>query len=479
MLDDSEPFQHVSPHRRDSTDSIRENERFSPIPYVFSPPDSPPPLSLYTSVALLHYHIHQAPQTGSMAATLQGGGSAARGDEMTEEAVLSSGSSSNSSARSRNSSVLGSPARTTRVLPAEQALEEFIAVERALTRSPYILPGDMLPSTRNDVNDGKGEENAKVELDKVKIETAEEEKKVGDKELELPVASGETYEDAVSELVDEYSRQDDTDVKSLRSVPSSPFIEFTTPRIPVPESLPATPSPSQPLHESTLSSTTVAAAEPLATNISVEESSHETTEQNLTLPLDQTTSITRMPSIQRRGKEYLEQYIAKRTNTPNKKSAKTTKPAIPTTGPAVSPMTVFFSIFITLSVVTNIILTTIILRNPAIYSRLMNPVPVQVEEISPIVNEPVTTNWWWRNEEKEVTSPVPTSTRLVVTTVSARTRLVLFSRIWMRRPENVEAVAGASELKGEGDSLEVRKVFGCWKRAKIFINELLGKYFGI
>src|SRR5208282_381262 len=49
--------------RRESTDSMRENERLSPVPWVMSPPGSPPPISLYTSVALLHYHIHHGPST--------------------------------------------------------------------------------------------------------------------------------------------------------------------------------------------------------------------------------------------------------------------------------------------------------------------------------------------------------------------------------------------------------------------------------
>src|SRR5271170_5753232 len=254
-VDDSET-QHPSPRRdrRESTDSIRENERFSPIPYVFSPPDSPPPLSLYTSVALLHYHIHQAPQTPI---TPLPGITAGLGREMPEDVILSSESQSPTSSRSHNSSTAGSLPKTTKVLPADQALEEFIAVEAALTRSPYILPRDMLPTTSGTPH-GAGyttetkEHNMQVEVDKVKIESGEE--NVKDEELARQI--GET-EDVLSELVEGYSRDDETDVKSLRSVPSSPFIEFTKPRIPVVESRPITPSPSsQHLHDSISTNTT-------------------------------------------------------------------------------------------------------------------------------------------------------------------------------------------------------------------------------
>lgn len=106
----------------------------------------------------------------------------------------------------------------------------------------------------------------------------------------------------------------------------------------------------------------------------------------------------------------------------------------------------------------------------------MNPISVQVEEISELVNEPVATSWWWRHKESVVTS-IPTPTRLVVETVPARTRLVLFSKRWMRRTE--ESVDEGKTQEAAGKAQVEKKVLGWWERTKLFITELWGKVFGV
>jgi hypothetical protein len=453
---------------------MRENERFSPIPYVFSPPDSPPPLSLYTSVALLHYHIHQAPQTP--VTPLPGLTAAVVGREMTEDGILSSESQSPVSSRSRTSSTGNSPPKTTKVLPADQALEEFIAVEAALTRSPYILPRDMLPTTSG-VPHGVGTtkvEDAGVELDKVKNEASDQEEKVRtDEELARQI---EETEDVLSELVEGYSLDDEGDVKSLRSVPSSPFIEFTTPRIPVVESRPVTASSSQRLHES-ISTNTTTETEPITNSTTTEEPKQETNEQSLTVPSDETTAITRMPSIQRRGKEYLEQFLAKRT----RKSTKTpsTKPNKPTN--TIPPMTIFLSLCIALSLLTNIILITVVLRNQTPFppsEAFLKPARID-DTFEIFTPSEATSQWWkWGPWGEKVVTTVPASTQIVR---KGKRESWVISKVWMRKPDNLlkvqEDVVG--KVEGEGVRRRERRYVWLWGRTRVFINEILGRVFGV
>src|SRR5579862_3382863 len=150
-----------------STESMRENERFSPIPWMMSPPGSPPPLSLYNSVAMLHYHIHgtSSPSTEptetvspfqTSATELATAMQILHGTQPTDtSATIQKASAMTSTeerpertgvSRSPSTSPPRSPARVpTNVLPAAQPLEEFQAVEKAILASPYILPQDLLP----------------------------------------------------------------------------------------------------------------------------------------------------------------------------------------------------------------------------------------------------------------------------------------------------------------------------------------------
>jgi len=316
------------------------------------------------------------------------------------------------------------------------------------------------------------EGEAGVEFNEVKTEPGEEEDKIKDEELARQI--GET-EDVLSELVEGYSRDDETDVKSLRSVPSSPFIEFTTPRIPVVESRPTTPSPtsSQHLHDS-ISTNTTTENEPPTNNTTTEESQPEMKEQTLTVA----PTLTRMPSIQRRGKEYLEQYLAKRTT----KSHATTKPKTPGDN-TVSPMTIFFCICITLSLLTNIILITIVLRNPTISplpsQDITNPVG-RIDDPFDIFTAPAAKSWWhWRRPGGErVVTTVPASTQVVH---KGKRESWVVSKVWMRKADKalkVEVEEREGKEAGVEGEEEGRYVW-LWGRTRIFINEILGRVFGV
>jgi hypothetical protein len=219
--------------RQESTESMRANERFSPVPWTLSPPMSPPP--------------------------------------GTEERGACTGVDSRSG--------LMSPRVDVRVGNVERALEEFRAVERAFERSPYVIPPEILAPARNEREVGVDAVEEVSNREDVMSEETVDETRRG-----MEAISGDDSEfdgddhDAshLHEILEDYTE----------SIPSSPFIEDTNfnETNELPPLLLEPPSQNNP------------------------------------------TTITRMPSIQRRGQEILRQYILKRSGSP---PAEYSAPTIP------------------------------------------------------------------------------------------------------------------------------------------------------
>jgi hypothetical protein len=161
-----------------------------------------------------------------------------------------------------------SPKIGVRVTDTERALEEFRAVERAFEKSPYVIPPEIM-----------GERGNSTEGENVVMEDTEERE----------TAVVENADDAKMESEDIFAQvedmcEDDLDLSAIlddystSDMPSSPFLQDTSPKI----------------DDSTIP--------PLALLGRPE--------------VENTTTITRMPSIQRRGQEILREYLLKRSLSP-------------------------------------------------------------------------------------------------------------------------------------------------------------------
>jgi hypothetical protein len=329
--------------RMESTESMRENERFSPIPWTFSPPISPPPLSLYTSVALLHYHIHHHGPLSEVGIP-------------PEIETLSSGTTSPSSSRNTRSAP-NSPGstRVSRVVSPDCGLEEFLAVKRALQTSPFVVPSELNPTN----SENRMENQATDDIRSIGKEKEEEcmvcylsmEKPPEDSlptEPEVTLEVSEAERDSVVELVEGYSTIE-SDIGDMRSAQSSPFIDNpnSIPRILEPVESPSfTCEPLGPIDAKTESQ-------------QINEQHEIKKEENNELPptaedqsLSANVQVSRVPSLQRRGQEYLSQFLAKRNL--QEPQPEQRPPTPPRPSHRFSPFILLY-LLVVLSVVANII----------------------------------------------------------------------------------------------------------------------------
>ena len=122
------------------------------------------------------------------------------------------------------------------------------------------------------------------------------------------------------------------DEANIQSPKSSPFIEHTKPRIPSIDSTPS-PTPAASLrHRRSTSLPPMSRTRTPTTNDEPVERTIQSEDTSATLAVNETT-ITRMPSIQRRGQEYLSQFLAKR------KSQSPRAPIKPSTQPTLTTKT--------------------------------------------------------------------------------------------------------------------------------------------
>jgi len=281
----------------------------------------------------------------------------------TNDVIRLSDSGTTSPATSPSASVR----KTSKTLTSSKSLEEFIAVEEALTKSPYIVPMDVASAQRQktaEIMQSEGPmENCPEHISGVILEEMpKEEPRLGGTEVE---------KGSLLAIVEEYAKTEERDVSQSDVSPeSSPFVEFPeqreerieTDEPPSPSPFRPDQEPSQPLIETVVPEPTagdpVDEPVPELTNAdtdkvspSVElrhafvETAPEATQEEITTievtkeqasgaksaaqPISTNTSpseavlpapeatIKRMPSIQRRGQEYLSQYLQQRRSQPH------------------------------------------------------------------------------------------------------------------------------------------------------------------
>ena len=335
----------------ESTESMRENERFSPVPWVLSPPLSPPPISLYTSVALLHYHIHQhAPRTEYL--------------DTSELPSSEIGSASTTPSPRR----VAHGRRTTTALGG--GLDTFVAVEDAVKRNPYMLPSGILTREQS--------------MEELVLQEARRKRSQESMMSSMSGRSGEEVSeaerDSVVALLEGYSNEESQPITT--SPQSSPFIEHSKAAylreedgFQLPTSRHQTillPGESQFLGPLTpaatvdeddhlfQSTTTTHDAIPENQNLTPPVTTLEPTSTGTTPPA--VTDIKRMPSVQRRGAEYLAQFLAKRKSSPTQTPLppSQTQPANKTrnTFDHVSILRLILYFLVLISVIANIFLAT-------------------------------------------------------------------------------------------------------------------------
>jgi hypothetical protein len=448
--------------RKESTDSMRENERFSPIPWVMSPPGSPPPLSLYSSVALLHYHIHHnaGPLPSDTIESLV--------SNPTE--IVSTASASHSPIASRSPSIPSSPPilRSTRVLPAQQALEEFKAVENALTKSPYIIPQDLLPRGRGKL---APQDTSRSDIVMLTPSTGESVTGVVDTVGDTGNSDGSDG-DELAELVEGYSFEEE---RRSESTLSSPFIECTRPTVPVEEEDTLEPISSDDNHNSTSAQSRRSTANSKTVDCQHDDL-HPSSALETPTPFETPTRepLNRMPSIQRRGQEYLAQFMAKRKRSPpTAKPSQTPSPPVSSRTThtfTISPLILILCLLLLLSLVTNFFLITRLyqIQNtpPLNLDTVMKP--GRVGETFDIFTTP-SSNWWaGRPKDPDIHVPAPPPTRTTPLYVPKvewnlfRKERLSFGRSGKRRvlkkiERNVELLLGRSKLFIQG---ALAKAFG-------------------
>jgi len=421
-------------------------------------------LSLYNSVAMLHYHVHgtsslstepietvipfptgpadltSAIQFPRPSESVQAATSGVNDVSPTSTGMVQQASEDTSTQRSPSSSPPESPARaTTRVLPASQPLEEFHAVEKAILASPYILPQDLLldkpnpsspkhiqqPSESTDVpSDQTQSSKTKDETTSDSMTSKEEEffaelkmrgsqgrslSKPLQKALESSMAMSAFTEinaddadisdnDSLADLVEDYSFRDNED----GDLQSSPFLEHTRPRTPILEddeelSLYLKSPPPSP-QRSFLPQKD-------------EKTSSEMEERMDGQGNDGAEQLKRNTSVQRKGQEYLAQFLARRNP-----SVTTPLPVHPTTQSAspllrrrnlrISPTTILLSILVLLSLSANIFLFTKLYEYQTPQTARLDDImsPGKVGKTFDIFTP--TTKWWQlyhlRNDPVEV-----------------------------------------------------------------------------
>ena len=456
--DDSES--RPSLERMESTDSMRENERFSPVPWVMSPPGSPPPLSLYTSVALLHYHIHHGPSTVPSESIMS---SSQQVISHPTELPLSepvSSSPPRSQSTSASNSLGRSVERKSRIMAAEKALEEFLKVEKAFKESPYVMPAELQPPTTDS-------EHVKSEISE---DTKAETGSINQESHEIPVT--ETERDTVVELLEEYSNDDEAD---LQSPQPSPFTEHTKSRL---TSVDNTPSPSRAASLRHRRSTSLPPMSRTRTPLTTDEPIEQPTQSEDTGPTLAVngTAITRMPSIQRRGQEYLSEFLAKRKSQnplpPPKPSIQPTPP--PKTRP--SPLLFLLCFFVFLSFLGNIILVTKVyqLQYPQNWESRLDTLmsPGKVGETFEIFTTPSSEWWTWKRSKVKETEieEIPASPPRVHKIQNLKWAV---ATIWERRP--IVEIAEESKVESNMD----RGLKDFIRRTRGYINGIWRRVFGV
>ena len=297
----------------------------------------------------------------------------------TSQMIRSSESGTTSPATSPSTSAR----KTSKTLISSKSLEDFIAVEEALTKSPYIVPMDVASAQRRKtaetiqseepMRNGHGHISSAI-----MEETPKEEPAVGGTEVE---------KDPLVALVEEYAKTEEPDVSQFDVLPeSSPFVEFPeqreqrietdeTPPSPSPlrpqqessqsliEAVVPEPTPMEPIDELVQEVTNagtdkvsppveqprgfieIAPAAPQEEIIVIEVTEEQALGAGSTAPSESTdpappetvlptpeATIKRMPSIQRRGQEYLSQYLEQRRHQPHTRrpSIQIIEPAKPT-----------------------------------------------------------------------------------------------------------------------------------------------------
>lgn len=446
--------------RRESTDSMRENERFSPIPWIMSPPGSPPPLSLYTSVALLHYHIHQAPSTSSTP-NLQPQVASHSLDNATPLPDQNCSSPLLSRTTSASNSPEGTITRKSRIVSAEKALEEFLAVERAFKESPYSMPDESLAPKTNDelVNPITGTTDTTTSPNLGNTQDA----------ISHKSASSESERDCIVELVEGYSLHEEEEIGSTQS---SPFVVHTKPCLPVSDHDASSAAPRLDLPP--LSNDPTSNPDNKTDNEVTEQSMQPEDTLNIPIIINQKPTISRTPSIRRRGQEYLTQFLAKRKS----QIPPPSKPSPPSTTPntKISPMIFLLCLFVFLSLLGNIFLVAKVLQLQSVQSpgmRLDSVMkPGKVGETFEIFTTQHS-NWWnWRpaKEKENKMVAIPASPARIHKVAGQKWA---FAKVWERY--SVVESSGNSGVKLDfAESLS--DLFG---RTRVFINGMWTRIFRI
>lgn len=347
-------------------------------------------------------------------------------------------------------------------MAAEKALEEFLKVEKAFNESPYVVPEELQPPRTNDEN---VQPETSVKNEDIRVETGS----VNQESHETTVTESER--DTVVELVEGYSVADEV---SIPTPQSSPFIEHIKPHVP---SIDHSPSPSPAASLRHRRSTSLPPMSRTRTPPTVDEPIEQPIQSDdaqCTLTVNDTT-ITRMPSIQRRGQEYLSQFLANRKSQNRLPQTKpSTQPTpIPKTRP--SPLLLILYVCVFLSFLGNIILVTKIYQLQYTQSwetrldTLMSP--GKVGETFEIFTTP-SSNWWtWKKSkvtEKE-TEELPASPPRVHKIQSHKWAI---ATIWERRP--IVEMAEESKVESNIDG-GLMDLIG---RTREFINGIWKRVFG-
>ena len=409
-----------SVHKMDSTESMKQNERFSPIPFKkpVSPPMSPPPLEL-------------PPVVGP--STSPGVSVGMLGWPGRDESVGISGSMS--------------PPRQSS-MEVEKVLKNFEEVEKALQKSPYIIPQDLyLNQGRVESQTKTMEENLEEDLENVRDQVVEEQEEVASgtdnkddgndltealRELEEQLGledipdtglRGENTLDEsdllggsqwsmvnqdqapLDEIMENYSGGEE-----VNTAASSPFVERTKVET---EELEADPPPSFSIQPTPPESRLETRNDEPDNEKSESEEDPLLSSTALLTPVAE-PKISRMSSIQRRGQEYLNMFLARRQRHIQERETETEAEAtVPTfaltSAPSfdfvepprrrIWPVTIILTILLTLSLVLNVFqwreYTLLRTAKEDRWEEIMTPGKVgETFEIFTTPSRPSSWDWW-------------------------------------------------------------------------------------
>ena len=326
------------------------------------------------------------------------------------------------------------------------SLEEFEAVEKALQKSPYVIPHDLylmkmkaeeFQNGRNeatdatqqsdlyhdsespikeetDVNhDEKGKGVERVQEDQMAEDVIHPQETQTPEMEESSILGGSEWSlfepppADLEEIVEGYSRSEE-----VNTAASSPFVKHTQNRPTNPESETNMPIEETPVPETEMRDT----EEPPEMQLS-----DATT---LLVPSETGTALSRMSSIQRRGQEYLQYFIERRRQRtaieePPQAITDTLPPTIIISpqppmldtsrrrrrkqGPSTSPITIFLILLLSLSLIGNITQWRKIKQEKALRDDIWDEImtPGKVGETFEIFTSPSKTRWNWWDRLKE------------------------------------------------------------------------------